>query len=65
MNNNDFIFLQETHSLSNDEPQMERWFWDPQFFSHEKSNSCGVTVGYCGTEAFKVVNTACGKSRPF
>ena len=24
MNNNDFIFLQETHSLSNDEPQMER-----------------------------------------
>ena len=29
------------------------------FFSHGKSNSCGVAIGYCGTEDFEVVNTAC------
>ena len=33
----------------------------PLFFSHGKSNSYDVAIGYCGTEAFKVVNTACDK----
>ena len=42
--------------------------WDGEMnsedlFSHGKSNSCGVTIGYCGTEDFKVVNTACNKNR--
>ena len=32
------------------------------FFSHGKSNSCGAVIGYCGTEDFKVVNTACDKN---
>ena len=32
------------------------------FFLHGKSNSCGVALGYCGAEAFKVVNTACDKN---
>ena len=32
------------------------------FFSHRKSNSCGVAIGYCETENFKVVNTACDKN---
>ena len=32
------------------------------FFSHGKSNSCGVAIGYCGTEEFKVVNTARDKN---
>ena len=32
------------------------------FFSHGKSNSCGVAIGYCETENFKVVNTACDKN---
>ena len=27
------------------------------FFSHGKSNSCGVAIGYCGTEDLKVLNT--------
>ena len=31
-------------------------------FPHGKSNSCGVATGYCGTEDFKVVNTACDKN---
>ena len=34
---------------------------DP-FFSHGKSNSCGVAINYCGTEDFKVVNTARDKN---
>ena len=33
------------------------------FFSHGKSNSCGVAIGSCGTKAFKVINTACDKNR--
>ena len=28
------------------------------FFSHGKSNSCGVTIAYYGTKDFKVVNIA-------
>ena len=32
------------------------------FFSHGKSNSCGVAIGCCRTEDFKVVNTACDKN---
>ena len=32
------------------------------FFSHRKSNSCGVAMRNCGTEAFKVLNTACEKN---
>ena len=37
-------------------------FVGPLFFSHGKSNSCGVAIGYCETEAYKVVNTACDKN---
>ena len=32
------------------------------FFSHGKSNSFGVAIGYYGTEDFKMVNTACDKN---
>ena len=32
------------------------------FFSHGKSNSCRVAIGYCGTEDLKVVNTAHDKN---
>ena len=32
------------------------------FFSYEESNSCGMAIGYFGTKAFKVVNTACNKN---
>ena len=41
---------------------MERWIWRTSFFSHGKSNSCGVAIGYCGTEDLKVVNTARDKN---
>ena len=63
INDNGFIFLQETHPLSNDELKWKDDFGGPLFFSHGKSNSCGVAIGYCRTEPFKVVNTACDKNR--
>ena len=49
------MFLQETHSASNDEQKWKDDFWSPLFFFHGKSNSCGVAIDYCGTEAFKAV----------
>ena len=42
INNNGFIFLQETHSFSNDEPKWKDEFGGPLFFSHEKA----VLVGW-------------------
>ena len=60
INGNGFIFLQETHSLSNDELKWKDEFGGP-LFSHGKSNSCGVAIGYCDTEDFKVVNIALDK----
>ena len=48
INDNGFIFLQETHSLPNDELK-----WKDEF---------GVAIGYCGTEDLKVVNTARDKN---
>ena len=62
INNNGFIFLQETHSISNDELKWKDDFGGRLLFSHGKSNSCGVAINYCRTEAFKVVNTACNKN---
>ena len=32
------------------------------YFWYGKSNSCSVSIGYRGTETFKVVNTACDKN---
>ena len=62
INDNGFIFLQETHSLSNDELKWKDDFGGPLFFSNGKSNSCGVAIDYCGTEGFKVGNTAGDKN---
>ena len=62
INNNGFIFSQEKKTSSNDEQKRKDNIRDPLYFSHGKSNSCGVVVGYCGTEAFKVTNTACDKN---
>ena len=52
INNNGFIFLQETHSSSNDGFSI---FFEKNsisfFFFFFKSNYCDVAVGYCGAEA--------------
>ena len=63
INSNGFLFLQETQSSSNDEQKWKDYFGGPLSFSHGKSNSCGVAIGYCGTEAFKMVKIACEKNR--
>ena len=63
INNNGFIFLQETRSLSNDEQKWKDDFGGLLFFSHGKSNSCGVAISSYGTKAFKVIHTACDKNR--
>ena len=52
INDNGFIFLQETHLLPNDELKWKDEFGGPLFFSHGKSNSFGVAISYCGTENF-------------
>ena len=57
INNNGFIFLQEIHSSSSDEQKWNEDFKGPLIFSHRKSNSRGVAIGYCGIAAFKEVNT--------
>ena len=53
--NNGFTFLQETHSLINDEQKWKGNFKGP-LFPHGKTNSCGVAIGYFGTKDFKVVS---------
>ena len=62
LNSNGFIYLQETHSSLKDGRKCKDDFNVPIFFSHRESNSCGVAFYYCGTEASKVVNTACDKN---
>ena len=65
INNNGFVFLQETHSSLKDEQKWKDGFKGPLFFSHGKSNSCVVTIGYWETETFKVINTVCTKMDEF
>ena len=48
--------------MSNGEPKWKDEFGGHLFFSHVKTNSCGVAIDYCGTEDFEVVNTACDKN---
>ena len=42
INNNGFVFLQGTQSSLNDEQKWKDGFKDPLYFSHGKSNSCGM-----------------------
>ena len=65
INDNGFIFLQETHLLLNDELKWKDDFRRPLFFSQGKSNSCRMAISYCRRGAFKVVNTACDKNGRF
>ena len=61
INNNGFIFLQETHLSSNDEQKWKDNFRGFSISSHVKSNFCGMAISYCETEAFKEVNTTSDK----
>ena len=41
-----FLFLQETYSYLDDEKKWEDELKEPIFFSHGKTDSCGVATGY-------------------
>ena len=43
---NGLLFLQETHSISNDENGWADDFKGQVFFSHDTSNSCSVLITY-------------------
>ena len=59
---NGFVFLQETHSSIRDEKKWEDEFKGKLFFSHGKTNSCGVLIGYYGTKKIEVINKKCENS---
>ena len=50
------MFLQETHSSSDDEQKWRDNFGGNTFFSHGKRNSCSVLISYIGTHNFVVNN---------
>ena len=53
---NGFIFLQETHSSINDEKKWQDEFEGKLFFSHGKTNSCGVAIGFYGNKKLEIVS---------
>ena len=53
---NGFIFLQETHSSINDEKKWQEEFEGKLFFSHGKTNSCGVAIGFYGNKKLEIVS---------
>ena len=57
-----FVFSQQTHSTIRDEKKWEDEFKCRLFFSHEKTNSCGVLIGYYGPKKIEVINKKCDNS---
>ena len=55
------IFLQETHSSVNNEIQWKNKLNTQSFFSHGKSNPCGVLTAYYGSKNFILRNQLCDK----
>ena len=59
---NGFIFLQEKHSFVDDE---KRWCDELNgslYFSHGKTNSGGVAIGYVGSKSFVLTNQTADKN---
>ena len=59
---NGFIFLQEMHSCINDEIMWTDEFNGELFFSHGKTNSCGVAIGFYGSKTIEQINKISDKS---
>ena len=53
---NGFLFLQETHSTVNDEIKWKDDFKGEVFYSHSKSNSCGVLICFIGSKKVFIRN---------
>ena len=52
---NGFVFLQETHSSPRDEKKWKDEFKGSLYFSHGKTNSCGVAIGFLGTKSIELI----------
>ena len=51
-----FVFLQETHYSLNVEKKWADEFKGQLFFSHGKTNSCGVAIGYVGNKTCSLIS---------
>ena len=56
LESNGVLFLQETHSISNDENAWADDFKSEDFFSHGTSKSRSVLIAYLGSKSFVVKN---------
>ena len=56
LESNGVLFLQETHSISNDENACTDDFKGQVFFSHGTPNSRPVLIAYLGSKSFVVKN---------
>ena len=56
LESNGVLFLQETHSISNDENAWADDFQGQVFFPHGTSSSRGVLIAYLGSKSFVVKN---------
>ena len=59
---NGFIFFQETHSSVSDEKRWCNELDGNLYFSHGKTNSCGVAIGYVGSKSFVLTNQTTDKN---
>ena len=53
---NGFILLQETNSSVKDDKVWSDEFEGQLFFSHGKTNCCGVEIGFVGTKYLNILN---------
>ena len=58
-----FLFFQETHSTINDEIRWKDDFKGEVFYSHGKSNSCGVLICFIGPKKFFISNKLSNNDR--
>ena len=56
ISSNGFVFLQETHSSLNVEKKWADQFKGQLLFSHGKTNSCGVAIGYVGNKPCSLIS---------
>ena len=56
LSSNGFLILQKTHSSLADEKKQADELKGPIFFSDDKTNSCGVAIGYIGSNKVNVLD---------
>ena len=62
---NGFIFLQETHSSVDHEKRWCDVLNGNLYFSHGKTNSCNVAIGYVGSKSSVLANQTADKNGHF